>query len=463
MMTKNDYKELADYLVTLDKIKDDELKWMDFIKIIMAKDKEMIVNMSVTYDRLRELKKLDEYLNFMEFVIEEMNENLITINNMLVKFGLGERVNFIEDIREIINFPIIDTTSFEKYITVNEHTPNTKELLKIISKESLLRIIKSYNTVDSYHHILFILFSLYSFDEGAFKLTEQSYEELKKDSLPESTLTDLKKVGSHIIVGEENFLDIIEEAIGSKQVNKYKNDILKRCKNKGLNSFGFFQRKINLPKNEIKKIKEALNSLNQDGWLKVDSLEKINKKIRDELSYSSKGFQFIMSNKLKNEFKVNHRKLNNPELDLIIANLINAIREKNGNKGNNDYKLVTEFLKEQKISDGENTKEIKRRYETRHKTIRDTVAQRLDKTNFILDIFSNIFSEHDYSDIVKAYSELNKSIDCENIKRNVLPEDSLSYIKNMTDSFDRFISKIKGKFPIPPDYKKVLLDEFDKI
>jgi hypothetical protein len=65
---------------------------------------------------------------------------------------------------------------------------------------------------------------------AAFKLTEQSYEKLKKDGLPEGLLSQLKRVENPLYTNETYFVEVIEKAIGPEQIVKYKSAILKSAK-----------------------------------------------------------------------------------------------------------------------------------------------------------------------------------------------------------------------------------------
>jgi|GEM_PF-797315 len=72
----------------------------------------------------------------------------------------------------------------------------------------------------------------------SFKLTEQSYETLKAEGLPENTISQLKKLyNKKDNSGEKGFLKDVEKEIGHDQIIKYKSAILKSAlhhKNKQL-------------------------------------------------------------------------------------------------------------------------------------------------------------------------------------------------------------------------------------
>jgi len=63
--------------------------------------------------------------------------------------------------------------------------------------------------------------------EASFKLTEQSYEKLKKDGLPEDLLNQLKSLKDQLYTVETDFVEAIEKAIGAEQTGKCKLTILK--------------------------------------------------------------------------------------------------------------------------------------------------------------------------------------------------------------------------------------------
>ena len=63
---------------------------------------------------------------------------------------------------------------------------------------------------------------------GSFKLTDQSYEKLKRDGLPGDTLKQLySKLNNKAFIGKKDFLDAVNKAIGSEQAVKYKTAINK--------------------------------------------------------------------------------------------------------------------------------------------------------------------------------------------------------------------------------------------
>jgi hypothetical protein len=64
----------------------------------------------------------------------------------------------------------------------------------------------------------------------SFKLTEQSYEKLKKDGFPEDILNKLRRLENHSYKDENDFVETIEKVIGSEQTVKYKSAILESAK-----------------------------------------------------------------------------------------------------------------------------------------------------------------------------------------------------------------------------------------
>jgi len=66
--------------------------------------------------------------------------------------------------------------------------------------------------------------------KASFKLTEQSYEKLKKDGLIEVLISQLKSLENQKYTDENDFVEAIEEAIGSEQTIKYKLALLKSAK-----------------------------------------------------------------------------------------------------------------------------------------------------------------------------------------------------------------------------------------
>jgi len=69
-------------------------------------------------------------------------------------------------------------------------------------------------------------------DKAYFKLTEQSYINLKANSVPEDTINKLKKMQDQTFTNEKIFLDAIEKEIGDDQTEKYKSAILKSAEDK---------------------------------------------------------------------------------------------------------------------------------------------------------------------------------------------------------------------------------------
>lgn len=64
-----------------------------------------------------------------------------------------------------------------------------------------------------------------------FKLTEQSFEMLIHENIPDNILVNLKSLENKEIIGEENFLDAIKKQIGREQTVRYKTLILKHTQN----------------------------------------------------------------------------------------------------------------------------------------------------------------------------------------------------------------------------------------
>ena len=64
---------------------------------------------------------------------------------------------------------------------------------------------------------------------GRFKLTEQSLIQFGKEVLPDTVLTDLKKIVNQKIAGEDKFLNLVSGQIGQEQVTRYKDIILKHA------------------------------------------------------------------------------------------------------------------------------------------------------------------------------------------------------------------------------------------
>jgi hypothetical protein len=67
---------------------------------------------------------------------------------------------------------------------------------------------------------------------GSFKLTDRSFEKLRKDGVPDKILEGLQPSVNQEITRENTFLDAIEKQIGSEQTNNYKGLILKRAPKK---------------------------------------------------------------------------------------------------------------------------------------------------------------------------------------------------------------------------------------
>jgi len=66
--------------------------------------------------------------------------------------------------------------------------------------------------------------------EASFKLTEQSFKELRDENIPEDILKTLKPLENREILVEEEFLDVIKKQIGEEQTVRYKTLILKHAK-----------------------------------------------------------------------------------------------------------------------------------------------------------------------------------------------------------------------------------------
>jgi hypothetical protein len=91
-----------------------------------------------------------------------------------------------------------------------------------------------------------------------FKITEQSLENLKSEGVPDDVLEKLQSLKNQEFIGEENFLDKLEETIGDEQTVKFKSSILKHAESRFLINppwFGLLgsQGKVYLAWEEYKK------------------------------------------------------------------------------------------------------------------------------------------------------------------------------------------------------------------
>lgn len=64
-----------------------------------------------------------------------------------------------------------------------------------------------------------------------FELTEQSFNNLKEDGLPENTISRLRKMANHKFSSDEKFLESVEKEIGHEETQKYKLAVLKSSDN----------------------------------------------------------------------------------------------------------------------------------------------------------------------------------------------------------------------------------------
>ncbi len=72
-----------------------------------------------------------------------------------------------------------------------------------------------------------ILFINGGFSEARYKFTNQTFEHLRSEELPEDMLEDLKALQDQTFVGKDEFLSAVEKYIGEKQTGEYRKRILK--------------------------------------------------------------------------------------------------------------------------------------------------------------------------------------------------------------------------------------------
>ncbi|MBC8461724.1 MAG: TonB-dependent receptor [Deltaproteobacteria bacterium] len=66
-------------------------------------------------------------------------------------------------------------------------------------------------------------------ETASFKITEQSLENLKSESVPDDVLKKLQSLKNQEVIGEEKFLGILKETIGGEQTVRFKSLILKHA------------------------------------------------------------------------------------------------------------------------------------------------------------------------------------------------------------------------------------------
>jgi len=247
------YKSIQHFIheITKDKLKDELLKKYESFEIplnllvsalIYQTWKQGIFYQSLSSLCFENKEEYDEFLNCYPIANEVLhnfpqdNKNgriCIPLNEISedAKEKLGDNVfNKIKNkYTGFFRAKGLDNGLFIKHCAQNNTKVTPQELVKIISSRLGL-----FNQVNKGHFNdgTELQYSVEgSHNSASFKLTEQSYEKLKKDGLPDDLLIQLRGLKNQIYTDENDFVEAIEKAVGSEETVKYKLAILKSAHN----------------------------------------------------------------------------------------------------------------------------------------------------------------------------------------------------------------------------------------
>ncbi len=133
------------------------------------------------------------------------------------------------------------------------------------------------------------------------------------------------------------------------------------------------------PKKDLDKINKVLDVLHYNNWLTDEAFERIKQLIKEQILFSEKGIDKVISDHLRKSFQTGGRRIDTP-LNLLIVILVESLKSKTGRP---HYRLVTEFLTEQDIIDSDMSEEAIKKACTRN-------IENVKKINTLLKELVNI-------------------------------------------------------------------------
>lgn len=163
-------------------------------------------------------KYVQELVNQSEEELKILAEECNLSPEIIKKLGLGVGVVIAH-----YNFPALYLVEYaEKLLKLAKKHGKRKKLPESAIDFVILTDSSPINTsIKSLRNELFLS------EEESFKLTEQSYSNLRKESVPKEILNKLKFFENNEYKNKEEFIEALKKSIGEEKIDKYKSLILK--------------------------------------------------------------------------------------------------------------------------------------------------------------------------------------------------------------------------------------------